>query len=348
MSRHNYGQIIVLSNEKLDDCPNEVKILPIGKVSSEKGEFFVDEESFKSMKAEMERRGIDIVIDYEHQTLDNVQAPAGGWVKELAYTPEAIIAKVEWTPKAKEYLKNKEYRYLSPVVLTRKKDGKAVVLHSLALTNTPAINGMFAIVNSVDFDTDDDDKNAGGKEMDLQRVKELLGLPADATEEQVMNALVEKLSKKDTEPVANKDAEEEKEVVANSVILGLLELPENSKTEDVTSKIMALKAGKTNKEKEAEDILNRLKDREAEDAVMLAMKAGKITAAQKDWAKAYALKDRTGFDSFVDKAPAVVPVGKMNLQDAPKKSMEVDALVLKATGMTKEDIEKYADKEDEA
>ena len=348
MSRHNYGQIIVLSNEKLDDCPNEVKILPIGKVSSEKGDFFVDEESFKSMKAEMERRGIDIVIDYEHQTLDNVQAPAGGWVKELLYTPEAIVAKVEWTPKAKEYLKNREYRYLSPVVLARKKDGKAIVLHSVALTNTPAINGMFAIVNSIDFDTDDDDKNAGGKEMDLQRVKELLGLPADATEEQVMNALVEKLSKKETEQVANKDAEEEKEVVANSVILGLLELPENSKTEDVTSKIMALKAGKTNKEKEAEDILNRLKDREAEDAVMLAMKAGKITAAQKDWAKAYALKDRTGFDSFVDKAPVVVPVGKMDLQDAPKKSMEVDALVLKATGMTKEDIEKYADKEDEA
>lgn len=348
MNKKDRRQIIVLSNEKLEDCPDEVKILPVGKVNSEKGDFIVDLESYTLMKAEMKRRGIDIVIDYEHQTLDGVQAPAGGWVKDLEYTSDAIVAKVEWTPKAREYLKNKEYRYLSPVVLTRKKDGKAIVLHSIALTNTPAINGMFAIVNSIDFDKEDDDDDVGGKEMDLQRLKELLGLPADATEEQVMNAIVEQLGKKDADPVANKGCGEEKEVVANSVILGLLDLPENSRTEDVTSKIMALKAGLSSKEKEIEDTLNRLKERDADDAVMMAMKAGKITAAQKEWAKAYALKDRTGFDSFVDKAPVVVPVGKMELKDAPKaKSTEVDQMVLKATGMTKEDIEKYADKEDE-
>lgn len=350
MNKNDCRQIIVLSNEKLEDCPDEVKILPVGKVNSEKGDFVVDLESYKLMKAEMQRRGIDIVIDYEHQTLDGVQAPAGGWVKDLEYTPDAIVAKVEWTPKAKEYLQNKEYRYLSPVVLTRKKDGKAIVLHSLALTNTPAINGMFAIVNSIsiDFDTDDDDDDVGGKKMDLQRLKELFGLPADATEEQVMNAIVEQLGKKDAEPMANKGCGGEKEVVANSVILGLLDLPENSKTEDVTSKIMALKAGVSSKEKEIEDTLNRLKERDADDAVMMAMKAGKITAAQKEWAKAYALKDRTGFDSFVDKAPVIVPVGKMELKDAPKaKTTEVEPLVLKATGMTKEDVEKYADKEDE-
>lgn len=144
--------IYALTND-IGQCPEEVKILPVGTVNSEKGDFIVDQESYKEMKAEMQRRGIDIVIDYEHQTLKDVQAPAGGWVKDLIYTPEAIVAKVEWTPKAKEYLKNKEYRYLSPVVLTRKSDSKAVVLHSLALTNTPAINGMFAIVNSVNFYT---------------------------------------------------------------------------------------------------------------------------------------------------------------------------------------------------
>lgn len=132
----------------MGECPDKIKILPVGKINSEKGDFIVDEESYSAMKTEMQRRGIDIVIDYEHQTLQDVQAPASGWVKELIYTPEAIVAKVEWTPKAKEYLKNKEYRYLSPVVLTRKSDSKAVVLHSLALTNTPAINGMFAIVRN--------------------------------------------------------------------------------------------------------------------------------------------------------------------------------------------------------
>ena len=335
--------IYTLTND-IGQCPEEVKILPVGTVNSEKGDFIVDQESYKEMKAEMQRRGIDIVIDYEHQTLKDVQAPAGGWVKDLIYTPEAIVAKVEWTPKAKEYLKNKEDRYLSPVVLTRKSDSKAVVLHSLALTNTPAINGMFAIVNSVDFDTYN--TLTGGKEMDLQRIKELLGLPAETPEEDVMNALVKVLEKVKDAP--DPKTEEDKEVVANSVILGLLELPADSKTEDVTTKIMALKAGASQRDQEMKETLERLKQKEADDAVMMALKAGKITAAQKDWAKEYALKDRKGFDSFVEKAPAVVPVGKLDTTEAPKnkEKVEVDEFILKATGLSKEDLEKYADKEE--
>ena len=335
--------IYTLTND-IGQCPEEVKILPVGTVNSEKGDFIVDQESYKEMKAEMQRRGIDIVIDYEHQTLKDVQAPAGGWVKDLIYTPEAIVAKVEWTPKAKEYLKNKEYRYLSPVVLTRKSDSKAVVLHSLALTNTPAINGMFAIVNSVDFDTYN--TLTGGKEMDLQRIKELLGLPAETPEEDVMNALVKVLEKVKDAP--DPKPEEDKEVVANSVILGLLELPADSKTEDVTTKIMALKAGVSRQNQEIQETMERLRQRDADDAVMMALKAGKITAAQKDWAKEYALKDRKGFDSFVEKAPAVVPVGKLDTTEAPKnkEKVEVDEFILKATGLSKEDLEKYADKQE--
>ena len=335
--------IYVLTND-IGQCPEDVKILPVGTVNSEKGDFIVDQESYKQMKAEMQRRGIDIVIDYEHQTLKDVQAPAGGWVKDLIYTPEAIVAKVEWTPKAKEYLKNKEYRYLSPVVLTRKSDSKAVVLHSLALTNTPAINGMFAIVNSVDFNTIN--TKTGGKEMDLQRIKELLGLPAETPEEDVMNALIKALEKPKDAPESK--PEEEKEVVANSVILGLLELPAEAKTEDVTTKIMALKAGVSRQNQEIQETMERLRQRDADDAVMMALKAGKITSAQKDWAKEYALKDRKGFDSFVEKAPTVVPVGKLNTTEAPKtkEKVEVDEFILKATGLSKEDLEKYANKEE--
>lgn len=351
MAYSGYRRIMILTDGDLGGCPDRIKILPVGAVNSEKGSFTVDEESYRAMKAEMQRRGIDIVIDYEHQTLKDVQAPAGGWVKDLAYTPEAIEAKVEWTPKAQEYLKNKEYRYLSPVVLTRKSDNKAVALHSLALTNTPAINGMFAIVNSADADIKIND-DTGGNGMDLQKIRELLGLPADAAEEAVMNELLKKLGgeeKKDGEGDAETggDKNTETEAVANSVILGLLGLPDGARTEDVAGKIMALKAGADSQRQEIADALNRIKDHEAEEAVMTALKAGKITAAQKDWAKAYALKDRTGFDSFVEKAPVVVPVGKLNLKDAPKKTAGVDSLVLKATGMSKEDIEKYADKEDD-
>ena len=46
-------------------------------------------------------------------------------------------------------MQNREYWYISPVVMVRKKDNKASQIHSVALTNTPAINGMIPIVNSI-------------------------------------------------------------------------------------------------------------------------------------------------------------------------------------------------------
>lgn len=145
-------QVLSLASD-LTATPNDLKLFPLGFISSEKGDFIVDQESFQMMKENMERRAIDIVIDYEHQTLKDLQAPASGWIKELVLKSDGIYGRVEWTEKARNYLQNKEYRYLSPVVLVRKQDRKVSQLHSVALTNTPAINGMNPIVNSASLPT---------------------------------------------------------------------------------------------------------------------------------------------------------------------------------------------------
>ena len=138
-------------NVEVTGAPEIISVLPLGHVISDKGEFNVDEESFRVMKAQIAQRGVDLVIDYEHQTLKGVQAPAAGWVKELMLKNGQIQARVEWTPTAKKYLQNKEYRYLSPVITVRESDSKATGLHSLALTNTPAIEGMTPLINSRSF-----------------------------------------------------------------------------------------------------------------------------------------------------------------------------------------------------
>lgn len=140
---------ILSQTANLADAPEYIRVLPLGQISSEKGDFLVDSESFRKMKEHMQHRAVDIVIDYEHQTLRDMQAPAGGWIKELVLKSDGIFAKVKWTKRAKSYLQNREYRYLSPVVMVRKKDRKALQIHSVSLTNTPAINGMIPIVNSV-------------------------------------------------------------------------------------------------------------------------------------------------------------------------------------------------------
>ena len=317
-----------LEGLNVSEAQDEIKILPLGTVHSQKGDFVVDDESFNLINRHFENRGLDLVIDYEHQTLKDVQAPAGGWIKKLVKTKDAIAAQVEWTAKAKQYLENKEYKYLSPVVICRKRDGKAVALHSVALTNTPAIDGMFALVNSIDISSPAGAE--GGNSMELKKIVALLGLPEDATETDVEKAIQEL-----------KKQEKAEEVVANKTIMDLLELKADAKTEDVAAKIMELKgtADKT-KDEMILELKRRMDERDAEELVTMALKQGKISAAQKTWAKEYALKDAEGFQAFVAKAPAVVPIGKTGSAGYQKEETdtELDPKILKNLGVSMEDI----------
>lgn len=329
--------ICAAANVDIVDAPEEIKILPLGHVKSRQGDFFVDDESYRIMSKVFKERNIDIVVDYEHQTLQNVQAPAGGWIKELILGTDAIIAKVEWTPKAREYIQNKEYKYLSPVVLVREKDHKAIVLQSVALTNTPAIDGMFAIVNSLDIETQYNNLH-GGTEMDIKKLAELLGLPEEATEEDILKAIAELSTK--TEAA---DKESDSELVANKTVLGLLGLPDTAKTEDVTASIVALKAAGMDVKGEVLALKDQIKKKEVTELVQNAVKSGKITADMSDWATEYALKDTEGFKKFIEKAPEVVPVGMLDVVDAPAGEIhsKCDMKVLKMVGVTEDDLKKY-------
>ncbi len=331
-------------------APEEIRILPIGRVKSQKGDFLVDEESVQMILERFKARRVDLVIDYEHQTLADVQAPAGGWVKDIRKGADALIAKVEWTKKAAEYLKNKEYRYLSPVVLVRKSDGKACALHSAALTNTPAIDGMFPIINSMELGFVMDAGSAGpegGKEvMELKKLVALFGLPETATEEDVKKAA------EDSVAAAKRlkkleEANDGGELVANSTILSLLGLKEDARTEDVAAQIQTLKAGGDARQ-EILALKGKLQQMEAEGTVRQALKEGRITAAQKDWAMEYALKDPEGFGKFTQLAAKTVPMGQSELVDAPEGQAGhtgVSAKILKNMGLTDEDIKKYANRE---
>lgn len=323
---------IICAAEIEADVTDEVKILPMGLVKSQKGEFYVDDESIELMRQHFKERRIDIVIDYEHQTLNDVQAPAGGWIKDFYAKDGAIVAKVEWTPKAKEYIANKEYRYLSPVVMVRKTDKKAVILHSVALTNTPAIDGMFTIKNSLEI---------GEVEMDelLKQLIELFGLSEGATEEEVLSKIKE-LKNKETE----ENKEQKEEVVANKAVLKVLELKEDASEEDVLGKIMELKnpAGGASAAR-LKELEERFMKKEAQEKVTLALKEGKLTKAQEAWALQYALTAPKGFDEYLKNAAVVVPMGELSISNevAPKMDADTIASVNKMFGYSKEEVENY-------
>ena len=329
--------MIALTPKVVEGVPDLIAVIPKGHVESRKGDFIVDDESFRMINNQFLGRRLDLVIDYEHQTLHDVQAPAAGWITELINGDDAIMAKVNWTPKGAEYLKNKEYRYLSPVIITRKNDKKVIALHSAALTNTPAIDGMFPLVGcSLDVDDYEEEKT-----MELERLIRLLGLPETATEDEVEAALRAAGRKPEgTETVTNK------EVVANSTILTLLGLKADAKTEEVAAAIVKLQNGDSSLAAEVQALKEQLEGRAADEAVTAALKAGKITAAQKDWARSYALKDPEGFAAFVDKAPAAVVMDNLTGTDPKEKGGKgelsgVDYAILKNLGLSEEEVKEY-------
>lgn len=336
----------ILKGERVElaGVPAEISILPLGHVRSSKGDFDVDEESFAAMQRQIVRRGVDLVVDYEHQTLKGVEAPAAGWVKALKLEDGQIKAEVEWTPRGEAYLKNREYRYLSPVILA--KNGKAMGLHSLALTNTPAILGMTPIVNSDTFD------EGGEEHMDLKELAEALGLGADATMEQILETA--KALAAEAKSLKEKDAGADT-VVANKAVCELLGLKAGAETAEVTAKIMELKGGiidGVNVLAKLQELEKKDKAREAEGAVTLALKAGKITPAQKEWATQYAMDNPAGFQSFVEKAPQVVPMGELKLAadgGTPLKNDQLDEstlLVCRQLGLSPDEVKKYNQKEE--
>ena len=161
--------------------PDCVQLLPSGEVKPKgKTQFLVDGEARRLIMEAFANTATDLVIDYEHQSLSGSEAPAAGWIKGLEDRgEEGLWAKVEWTDKAKEYLANREYRYISPVVLIRKKDGRAVELLGAGLTNLPAIDGMEPVVNTRAVDTGDEYREK------FAAVLSLLGLPDGSGVEEV-------------------------------------------------------------------------------------------------------------------------------------------------------------------
>lgn len=192
----------------------DILLVPDGEVESVNGNFMVDSESFNLTAKEFDTHGTDLPIDYEHQTLGKQwsspsgKAPAAGWIRALRYEPgRGIVGQVAWTEEAKAEIRAGKYRYLSPVVIVRKSDGKMVALHSAALTNKPAILDMEKVAAR-------DDTLLGESTMDLKELRAALtaaGVTLDEAADDTAvltaaKAFVENSAKKISDAVASADA----------------------------------------------------------------------------------------------------------------------------------------------
>jgi phage I-like protein len=172
-ARHALSSIIALKDGK---APTAFRIFRAGKNTSDKGTFTFDEDSATKVMAAYERKVGDsdgaLTMDYEHQSLNTIlngqPAPnsARAWRPEVRQTsdgPELWAVDVMWTSRAKTYIEEGEYQYISPVFDAPENHIERVV--NLALTNIPALDGLEPLIaasarasirTDPDMDGDDD------------------------------------------------------------------------------------------------------------------------------------------------------------------------------------------------
>lgn len=298
------------------EAPKQIKLFPLGLVKSSKGNFLVDSESFNSILNHFKAHQVDIPIDYEHQTLQDVQAPAAGWIKNLTLKSDGVYANVEWTGKAAQYIKEKEYRYLSPVVNVRVSDRKALTLHSVALTNTPAIDGMTAIVNS-------------------EKVNPAPVKANNATEEAEPS---EKTPPKSSEP----ETEDPVEFIKG--LRDMLQLPEDAPFSDIENQINTLLQSASSLNLEVNSLRFETHKQQADTAVAMALKSGKIMPYQKDWAFRSAMLSPEDFSDWVKGAPQIVPMGEIAFESLTLKETRPLTRAHELMGLSADDVKKFGDK----
>ena len=112
-------------------------------------------ESAGEIIAKFNDQGVNLPIDHDHSTLmveqgKVAQAPAAGWIKGLEYVPgKGLFATdIEWTEEAAGQIENRQYQYLSPVILFDDETGLIHKLHSAALTNRPRTKDQIPLLEA--------------------------------------------------------------------------------------------------------------------------------------------------------------------------------------------------------
>ncbi|MGQ9919845.1 MAG: phage protease [Desulfobacca sp.] len=269
-----------------DQVPEVIRLLPLGEVALADGRppFRVTRESLAQILASWRRRGHDLVIDYEHQSLSGQEAPAAGWIKELWAEDDGLYARVAWTGRAQSYLAKKEYRYFSPVVQLN--EAREVTdLLQVALTNCPAMSHLEPLVlqqqrsreeRAVDAseagkDEPEKEKMRGTGGQMIEKLRTIFGLEPDAGEQEIL-----------AQAIALRQRQEEGRWEVPEEVLAPLGLAQGCGDQEVIQRLTALRLEREALGEELAALRERYEAAEAERLIQEALITKKTTPAELD------------------------------------------------------------------
>ncbi|MCK9468198.1 MAG: phage protease [Porticoccaceae bacterium] len=325
--------------------PTEIQLTPAGRFRARDGRPFdvptgwlIDAGIAERVIATALATAGDFVIDYEHQTLhasENGQpAPASGWFKGAGLQwreDQGLFATgIEWTEAAKAAITAKEYRYISPVIAYDKTTGHVLAILMAALTNFPAIEGLsdltamaaarFSLTGalppgapeyrpSMDITEQPEEENPVKREQLIQ----LLGLAANATDEQIEAGLVALKAEASAASAlrSNLQLADDADVVAAVAALKATtnQTPDPSKYvpieafEALKGEVATLKTENTKKD--------------VDELVEVGLSSGKLHPDQEAWARQYGEADIVGLKAYLEKTPAIAALKSTQTQGKP-------------------------------
>lgn len=306
------------------ELPAEVMLVPPGlTVPGRDGREYLNDDP-AGVVAFFVNRKVDLPFDWLHATElrapKGEEAPASGWGKYgtmSARDDGSVWINVEWTPRGSESIKNKEYRYISPVYLCDPNTMAIRGISSVGLTNKP--NVYIPALNG-------EQPTKGGNMDFLKKLAALLGLPETATEEQCLNHCKEQLGKLAT--ALNQ---------AQNPPLTLF-VPR--------ADYDSLMAKCANLEQTIEEGKKAELKKEVNAEIEKALQAGKITPATKGYyeKQCNTAEGLAAFREFVATAPAVADTSNLNGKKPVDSETALNAEQEKIAAMfgnSAEDIKKY-------
>ena len=147
-----------------------------------------------------------VLVDFDHSSDEGGSTEAAAWIEALRFDEaRGLLADFKFTDKGAEAVAGRRYRFVSPV-WHADDAGRPLKLLRCALTNRPQIGGD-PIVNSVREHTPPEGLPAvTRKDPEMDKLKELLGLAPEASEEDVVAAVTALKEKADEADAAKQDA----------------------------------------------------------------------------------------------------------------------------------------------